>query len=77
MSYLEEINSLISRIPKDTMDFSMRRHRNSPPTMASSEFITNKQQGDWAENLLFKAINENAKNHVAVRYGIGHYRQET
>lgn len=41
------------------------------PTQASSEFITNKQQGDWAEDLLFRAINENSKNIVAVKYGKG------
>ena len=39
------------------------------PTQASSEFITNKQQGDWAEDVIFRAINENSNNIVAVRYG--------
>lgn len=39
------------------------------PSQASSEFITNKQQGDWAEDLIFRAINENSHNVVAVKYG--------
>jgi type II restriction enzyme len=39
------------------------------PTQASSEFITKKQQGDWAEDVLFRAINDNSDNIVAVRYG--------
>jgi type II restriction enzyme len=39
------------------------------PTQASSEFITNKQQGDWAEDVIFRAINEHSRNVVAVRYG--------
>jgi len=29
-----------------------------PPTMASSEFLTNKEQGGWAEKIVFKAIND-------------------
>ena len=39
------------------------------PTQASSEFITNKQQGDWAEDVIFRAINDNSSNIVAVKYG--------
>lgn len=39
------------------------------PTQASSEFITNKQQGDWAEDVIFRAINNNSNNIVAVKYG--------
>lgn len=33
-----------------------------PPTMANSEFLTNKEQGDWAEQIVFKAINEFSKD---------------
>ena len=39
------------------------------PTQVSSEFITNKQQGDWAEDVLFRAINDNSERVVAVKYG--------
>ena len=31
------------------------------PTMASSEFLTNKEQGNWAEELVFNAINSYSK----------------
>ncbi|RXK87604.1 AccI family restriction endonuclease [Chlorobaculum sp. 24CR] len=40
-----------------------------PPTMASSEFLTNKEQGDWAENIVQSAINENDLGLLAVQYG--------
>ena len=40
-----------------------------PPTMANSEFLTNKEQGDWAEEIVFNAINENSQDYRAVRYG--------
>ena len=69
MSYIKDIEEVISRIPVDTMDFSKERKRGTAPTMASSEFLTNKQQGDWAEELLFNSINQCSRNHVAVRYG--------
>lgn len=40
-----------------------------PPTMASSEFLTNKEQGDWAEHIVFDAINNNSPDYCAVKYG--------
>lgn len=40
-----------------------------PPTMANSEFLTNKEQGDWAENIVNTAINENDLSLLAVKYG--------
>lgn len=41
-----------------------------PPTMASSEFLTNKQQGDWAEQVVLNAINDDSSaDYVAVQYG--------
>lgn len=40
-----------------------------PPTMASSEFLTNKQQGDWAEQVVFNAINSNSTEYMAIQYG--------
>lgn len=69
MNYIERIKNIISKIPSETMDFSQDRKRGIAPSMASSEFITNKQQGDWAEELLFSSINESSRHYVAVRYG--------
>ncbi len=69
MTYFEKIRELTKLIPATIVDFSQERDRTSPPTQASSNFITNKEQGDWAEDLIFRAINETSKNYVAVRYG--------
>ena len=40
-----------------------------PPSIASSEFLTNKEQGDWAERIVFSAINENSTEYIAFQYG--------
>ena len=69
MTYFEEIRELTKLIPTSIVDFSIDREKTSPPTQASSNFITNKEQGDWAEDLIFRAINETSENYVAVRYG--------
>ena len=69
MTYFNELRELTKLIPETIVDFSIPRDRTSPPTQASSMFISNKEQGDWAEDLIFRAINETSKNYVAVRYG--------
>lgn len=69
MTYFAELREITKTIPDTIVDFSMPRDRTSAPTQASSNFITNKEQGDWAEDLIFRAINETSTNYVAVRYG--------
>lgn len=69
MTYFNELREITKTIPDTIVDFSIPRDRTSPPTQASSNFITNKEQGDWAEDLIFRAINETSENFVAVRYG--------
>ena len=69
MTYFNELRELTKLIPETIVDFSIPRDRTSPPTQANSMFISNKEQGDWAEDLIFRAINETSKNYVAVRYG--------
>ena len=69
MTYYEEIEELASNVPLTLIDFSQPRSVANAPTQASSNFITNKEQGDWAEKLLIRAINGNARNYVAVKYG--------
>ncbi|QTA79745.1 Type II restriction endonuclease [Desulfonema limicola] len=69
MTYFNELRGLTKSIPASIVDFSLPRDRTSPPTQASSNFITNKEQGDWAEDLIFRAINETSKHYIAVRYG--------
>lgn len=69
MTYYERITEQIKKVPTELVDFSLPRDVARIPTQASSNFITNKEQGDWAEKLIFRAINDNSKNYVAVRYG--------
>lgn len=69
MDYFEELREITKNISTSIVDFGLKRDRASPPTQASSNFITNKEQGDQAEDLIFRAINETSKNYVAVRYG--------
>lgn len=69
MTYFEELRETTKSIPTSIIDFSIPRDRTSAPTQASSNFITNKEQGDWAEDLIFRAINETSDRYVAVRYG--------
>ncbi|MDE6027571.1 MAG: AccI family restriction endonuclease [Muribaculaceae bacterium] len=68
-NYKEKIFRLASKVSPTIIDFSEERERSSPPTLASSEFITKRQQGDWAENVILKAVNEISGNVVAVKYG--------
>ena len=39
------------------------------PTLANSQFLTNKEQGDWAEEIALTTINENSLGYRAVKYG--------
>jgi type II restriction enzyme len=69
MNYYDRIRELTKDVPVELVDFSQPRDFARTPTQASSNFITNKEQGDWAENLITRAINETSKNYVAVKYG--------
>lgn len=69
MSYKERIQELIHKVPKTLVDLDIPREQARTPTQASSNFITNREQGDWAENLVLRAFNETSKNFVAVKYG--------
>jgi vacuolar-type H+-ATPase subunit E/Vma4 len=65
--YKDVIANLLSSTPF-TIDPNLRL-TGKPPTVANSEFLTNKEQGDWAEQIVFTAINENSPDYVAVKYG--------
>ncbi len=67
--YIHEIDELIKMVPKDIVDFALKRKRGNVPTQAFSEFLTNREQGDWAEDLIFRAINEIENGIITVRYG--------
>lgn len=67
--YRQAIDRICENIHVGIVDFDEPRGEVSMPTQVSSEFITNKQQGDWAEDVLFRAINDNSSSIVAVKYG--------
>ncbi len=69
MTYKETIDELISKISPTFVDFEKGREHRSAPTQVSSEFLTNKEQGDWAEKTLLEGINLNSKKYIAVKYG--------
>ena len=65
--YKDEIARLIQIAPFE-IDTEVQL-TGRPPTLASSEFLTNKEQGDWAEQIVFRAINEYSQEYCAVKYG--------
>jgi len=69
MLYLERIEHLIQMLPTDIIDLAQRRKRANPPTQAFSQFVITREQGDWAEDLLFRAIQEVDRGIIPVRYG--------
>ncbi len=69
MAYIDNIEKIISGISTTIVDFQAERVRGSAPTQVSSEFLTNKEQGDWAEITLLNGINNNSEKYIAVKYG--------
>jgi len=69
VSYLDEINEIIAKIPTTLIDFDAPRVRARKPSQAASNFITNREQGDWAENVILHAINDSSTAFRAVKYG--------
>lgn len=67
--YVERINRLASEISVDIIDLDAKRTRGKAPTIAFSSFITNSQQGNWAEGVVQKAINSSLSDHLAIQYG--------
>ena len=69
MSYRDEIEKILPLISTNVINFDEERTRSSAPTQVSSEFLTNKEQGDWAEKTLLDGINNNSSKYIAVKYG--------
>lgn len=69
MSYIDLIDELICSVNPEIINFSEERTRSTAPTQVSSEFLTNKEQGDWAEKTLIEGINKNSTKYIAVKYG--------
>lgn len=69
MDYITRITNLIKLVNPSIVDFDAERTRGTAPTQVSSEFLTNKEQGDWAEKTLMDGINNSCSNYIAVKYG--------
>ncbi len=65
--YKEIIQNLINHSPLE-IDCEVQM-TGGPPTLANSEFLTHKEQGDWAEKLVSKAINELSDDYFCLEYG--------
>ncbi len=67
MTYRDTIASLISSFPIEIdTDIQLKGRF---PTMANSNFLTNKEQGDWAEQIVLNAVNTHSTEYRAVQYG--------
>ena len=68
-TYKDEIAELINEFPLH-IDTEIKI-KGRAPTLASSEFLTNKEQGDWAERMIYEAINhiDSKSEYFAVQYG--------
>ena len=73
MDYKNRINKIIEETEKELIDFSLvleyDEENDRVPTQAFGEFLTNREQGDWAENSILKAINSQFDDIIAVPYG--------
>ena len=67
MTYKQTVHNLMGRVPFEIDQDTEIKPRK--PTMANSMFLTNKEQGDWAEKVVLGAINENSDEYVAMKYG--------
>jgi len=67
--YQEIVHDLFLKIPSEVVDVSRPRVRGRTPTLAVSNFLTNREQGDWAESLVQRAVNESESNLIALKYG--------
>ncbi len=67
MEYAQRIQRLISSLNYDVdLDIQVR---GQAPTMANSQFLTNREQGDWAERIILQAVNEQSEQYQAVKSG--------
>jgi len=65
--YKEQIIRLLGQVPFE-IDLDLQVS-GRPPSEASSEFLTNREQGVWAENVVCNAINQYMQDYIAIHYG--------
>lgn len=68
-NYKELVNTLSNSIDPAIIDLKRARKRSQPPTQAFSDFLSHNEQGKWAENLLYDALQNIDESLVAVKYG--------
>lgn len=71
MTYINRINALKVKLEEmgSPARLNLPFEPGRPPTQAFSEFLTNKEQGDWAELTFINNFNRTQKNFWAVKYG--------
>jgi hypothetical protein len=70
--YDDTIESLEQHnIPREVVDYRVGYRTPRRPTAAHSDFLINRQFGDWTETLLRTSFNAQVENYKAVRYGAG------
>jgi hypothetical protein len=69
--YVKRIRELAVNVNKNNpqIDLFQVRVRGRAPTQAFSEFLTNREQGDWAEETVLKILKSNLKKFYSVSYG--------
>jgi len=68
-TYSEQIWEIAKRIPTTILDVTQARERGRRPTRGSSEFLSNREQGDWAEEIVKTALSKCLIDHNVVKYG--------
>jgi len=69
-SYYEEIKELAEEVKEVTgIDIFKKAAKGRIPSQVSGEFITNREQGDWAEKLFLRIVNEKCEGLTALSYG--------
>lgn len=69
MSYIDIINELSKGIRPEILDLSLQRKRGRAPSQAFSDFLTHREQGEWAEQLMFEVLKKEGVPYVPIRYG--------
>jgi len=69
--YAESIEELAKKIKENNPDIDLfaERKKGRVPTQAFSDFLTHKEQGDWAEDLMLEILNGHLIEYPSVSYG--------
>lgn len=68
-TYSQQIHELADKIPTTILDITQQRVRGRIPTQAVSNFLTNREQGDWAERIVKDTVSDFLTDFDVVKYG--------